>query len=145
VHQGNLTEKDGVPRDVVADIKNLGLSKQSNFTAYPEGSPLHPSWPAMHSAGSSASMWLPVVLNLTKKQLCEAMLLDYAVAFGRTVAGVHYYDDNMAGLKLGQGILSKKLPDHLANRFGSNKENVEKKIEQVRFDWDDFDYVNGCH
>lgn len=43
----------------------------------------------MHSAASSASLWLGVVLNLTEEQFCEVQKTDYAVAYARTVAGVH--------------------------------------------------------
>ena len=73
----------------------MNLRSQFDFTAYAEGSPDHPSWPAMHSAGASASLWIAVVADLTPEQLCQARRLDYAIAFARTVAGVHYPDDNI--------------------------------------------------
>jgi hypothetical protein len=52
-----------------------------------KGSPTHPSWPAMHAAGSSCSYWIPAVAKLTPEQYCEALRVDFAVAFARTVAG----------------------------------------------------------
>lgn len=77
----------GVPSDIVTDIKAMNLEHPFNFTAYPEGSPTHPSWPAMHSAASVVSFWLPLVTNMTHDQICEAKALDFGVSYGRTVAG----------------------------------------------------------
>eukprot|EP00586_Coscinodiscus_wailesii_P007469 CAMPEP_0172491718 /NCGR_PEP_ID=MMETSP1066-20121228/22571_1 /TAXON_ID=671091 /ORGANISM="Coscinodiscus wailesii, Strain CCMP2513" /LENGTH=296 /DNA_ID=CAMNT_0013260891 /DNA_START=511 /DNA_END=1401 /DNA_ORIENTATION=+ len=144
IKQGKMTAKHGVPQDIVQMVKSLNLSKQNSFTAYGEGCPRHPSWPAMHSAASSASLWLAVVLNLTNKQRCEAVLTDYAVAYGRTVAGVHYPDDNTAGLKLGMDIIMRELPNQLNERYGTTRQNVKNKIEEVKFDWDHFDPNVGC-
>lgn len=63
-----------IPTAIVDAIRGMNLSHQHDFTAYPEGSPTHGSWPAMHSAGSVASFWLAVVLDLTPEQTCEAMV-----------------------------------------------------------------------
>eukprot|EP00978_Attheya_sp_CCMP212_P016225 scaffold42286_cov51-Attheya_sp.AAC.10 len=84
---------DGVPDDIVCRAKNLDINSANEFTAYKEGCPQHPAWPAMHSAASSASFWLRVVLDITDAQWCEA----------------------------------KKL-----------------KVDQMRFDWDDFDPNHPC-
>jgi hypothetical protein len=65
ISEGKLTSEDGVPDDLLMDIPLHLLANAVNYTAYPEGSPKHPSWPAMHSAASSASFWLAVVLNMT--------------------------------------------------------------------------------
>ena len=134
-----LTEADGVPSQLIADIKSMGLTSAPSFTAYPEGCPRHPSWPAMHSAASSASLWLSVVLDLTPEQRCEALRLDHAVSYARTVAGVHYESDNVDGLNLGSMILSEKLADHLAEEYGADRAAVQAKIEQMRIDWRTFD------
>jgi hypothetical protein len=81
----------GVPADIVANITAMKLEHPFNFTAYPEGSPTHPSWPAMHSAASVVSFWLPLVTNMTKDQICEAKALDFGVSYGRTLAGGKSY------------------------------------------------------
>jgi len=132
------TEDDSVPASLVAKIKSMNLKSPSDFTAYPEGSPRHPSWPAMHSAASSASFWLAIVYDLTPDQLCEARRVDYAVAYARTVAGVHYPTDNIAGLNLGQEIMAEKLADHLVDLYGANRSKIQAKIDASRFDWNDF-------
>jgi hypothetical protein len=93
----------------------------------------------MHSAASSASLWLPVVADLTPEQYCQVLRTDFAVAYARTVAGVHYHSDNIAGLNMGQEVISEKLAEHLAESFGSNPEVVEAKIRKWRFDWSTFD------
>jgi len=111
------------------------------FTAYPEGSPDHPSFPAMHSASSAASLWMALVLELTHEQWCEVKAVDYAISYARTVAGVHYHTDNIAGLNIGQHILATKLPDHLVHRYGSDRDAVEEKLGRIRFDW--MDYLDG--
>ncbi|CAB9521688.1 expressed unknown protein [Seminavis robusta] len=130
--------EDGVPNDIVEILDSMGLNTAATFTAYPEGSPRHPSWPAMHSAASSASFWLAVVMDLTPEQYCEALRVDYAVAFARTCAGVHYRTDNTAGLNLGQALIAEQLPEHLARTYGSDPDKVREKIDRLRFDWNDF-------
>ena len=123
---------------VVNKIKEgLGLIDAYNFTAYKNGSPKHPSWPAMHSAASSASLHLAVLLNLNPAQLAEARSLDCAVASFRTLAGVHYESDNMTGLAIGQEVIRRELPVYLAERYGSDLAAVELKINSVieAHDW----------
>jgi membrane-associated phospholipid phosphatase len=138
ISERNLTAHDGVPADLLVAIPRKSLKKMEDFTAYPEGSPMHPSWPAMHSAVSSASLWLAVVLNLTPEQWCQAKLVDYGVAYARTIAGVHFPSDNIAGLNLGQEVVASKLPGHLAIRYGSDPTVIRQKIANLRFDWRDF-------
>ena len=136
IASGQITT--GPPAALVEDIKAFNLTAAPNFTAYPEGSPPHPSWPAMHSAGSAASFWLPVVLDLTPKQLCQIKLTDWAVSYARTVAGVHYVTDNIAGLNLGQEIVARRLPAFLNEHYGTDLERLAIKMEAMRFDWTDF-------
>lgn len=127
-------------------VKDKTLSKAEfvrKFTAYDEGSPFHPSYPAMHSAASSISAWAEIVGNLTETQRNEARLLDFSVAFLRTVAGVHYASDNRAGLTLGQETVRANLPQYLADAYGCSedtegmiKEYVEDKLKRIeKIDW----------
>jgi membrane-associated phospholipid phosphatase len=131
--------EEGVPEDLRSKVLSMDLENATSFTAYPEGSPSHPAWPAMHSAASAASFWVSVVSNLTPEQYCEALRVDYAVAFARTVAGVHYPTDNIMGLNLGQMILAERMPAHFAESYGSDPVAVQEKIDRMRFDWNDFD------
>jgi len=124
--------------NTTVDINGMNLDSAPSFTSYDEGSPNHPSWPAMHSAASGASLWLNVIANLTDVQKCEIRKLDYAIAFARTVAGVHYTDDNLAGLIVGQEILSQKLPDYLASVYGGNRYLTELAIKNAQYDWTSF-------
>jgi hypothetical protein len=137
ISQGKL-ETDVVPVDIVESVEAMNLTHAVGFTAYPEGCPMHPAWPAMHSAASVGSLWLAVVLNLTEAQWCQTKLVDYDIAYARTVAGVHFSSDNIAGLTLGQELLALYLPKHLATRYGSNEEAVRVKIDQYRFNWNGF-------
>lgn len=79
IAQHKLNASDGAPQDIVDSIMSFNMSKPTDCTAYPEGSPTHPSWPAMHSAASSAAMWMGVVMNLTQAQWCEVKKMDWGV------------------------------------------------------------------
>jgi membrane-associated phospholipid phosphatase len=142
IYTGEFNADDGVPQDIIDSILNMKLTNATEFTAYENGSPLHPSWPAMHSSGSSCSFWLPAIVKMSPQQYCEALRLDYGVAFARTVAGVHYPADNLAGLNIGQQIVKDKLPAHLSERYGYDAAAIKTKLERLSFDWADFDPYN---
>jgi len=127
-------------------VKSVKFNDAAGFTAYSEGSPLHPSYPAMHSAASSMSAWVDIVGNLTDQQRGEGRLLDFSVAYYRTLAGVHFPSDNRAGLALGQYLVQRHLPGHLARLYACDaasakaiEEYVTAKIErlnsEVPLDW----------
>jgi membrane-associated phospholipid phosphatase len=138
IANGEITENDCDNTELVRLIKSMNLTNATSFPQYPEGCPNHPSWPAMHSAASSASLWLAVVAKLTPEQYCQVLRTDFAVAYARTVAGVHYPSDNTAGLNMGQTVIAETLADHLVSTYGSNKAAVEAKISRLRFDWKSF-------
>jgi hypothetical protein len=79
VAKGAINASSGAPQDIVDSILAFNMAKPTDCTAYPEGSPTHPSWPAMHSAASSATLWMGVVLNLTQGQWCEVKRMDWGV------------------------------------------------------------------
>lgn len=137
---GDIKQED-VPEDIYFTIKAMQLKNQFDFGAYKDvGSPKHPSWPAMHSAASVASLWLAVLAdNITDEIYCEALRTDYAVAFGRTVGGVHYEMDNTAGLNIGQETLRRNLADFLVVNYNGDRAYIEKKIEKFTHDWRKFD------
>lgn len=58
--------------------------------------------------------------------------------------GVHYPDDNIAGLNLAQEVLARALPQLLRDKYNANPFNVARKIRQNRFDWRNFDPKNPC-
>ncbi|MEQ9496047.1 MAG: hypothetical protein RIT81_04290 [Deltaproteobacteria bacterium] len=126
----------GVPPALKAKVDALDLATQNAFTAYPEGCPKHPSWPAMHSAASISSMVLAVMFDLNPEQLTEARNLDYAVATFRTVAGVHFESDNIAGLQIGQKVIEDWLPGFLQDCAGADPDAVRAKIAKIKYDWD---------
>mmetsp|Transcript_18589 Transcript_18589/g.22777 ORF Transcript_18589/g.22777 Transcript_18589/m.22777 type:complete len:406 (-) Transcript_18589:303-1520(-) len=142
IKKGRIT--DGVPSDIRSYVNNLDSNSQFDFTAYEEGSPTHPSWPAMHAASGSCSFWMSIIMDLNPEQLCQARLTDYAIAFARTVAGVHYQGDNIMGLNYAQEILEKELPSYLAYRYGANPQDVKRKIREIKYDWNEFDHEDPC-
>ena len=54
--------------------------------------------------------------------------ISFSNDIARTVAGVHFPTDNIAGLNLGQEILAPRLPGYLAERYGSDPRVVCEKI-----------------
>jgi len=103
--------------------------------AYPEGSPLHPSYPAGHAAIAGAcsvvlkacfdgEMLLPGCVepdaeglklspcsNYSPKVGHEIDKLAFNVAMGRNWAGIHYRSDAIAGLQLGEEVGISVLQD----------------------------------
>jgi len=137
-------KREYVPEEIWQSISDMNLEKATDFARYPEGSPRHPSWPAMHSAASNISFWLQAVMNLTPSQLCEAKKVDYAVAYARTVAGVHFPGDNIAGLNMGQIVVAEAIAEHLSEKYDSDKWYIKNKIDNLRFDWKDYDPLEDC-
>eukprot|EP00040_Diaphanoeca_grandis_P044212 m.11628 g.11628 ORF g.11628 m.11628 type:complete len:569 (-) comp8907_c0_seq1:113-1819(-) len=148
-----------VPDDIVAAIAAMELEDRADFTAYKSvgaggggtfgygGSPVHPSYPAMHSAASSSSTWMSVVFDLDPTEIDELRLMDFSVSYFRTMAGVHYRSDNKAGLALGQRVVKEKLPDFLAERYGCSavtkqaiRDEVNRKLalHVDNFYWGDY-------
>ena len=66
-------------------------------------------------------------------------MLDYSIAYARTVAGVHYASDNIAGLMVGQEILAQKLPGYLNNEYGADFTLVKRAVEAAKYDWTKFE------
>jgi hypothetical protein len=124
-----------IPDDIQESVAEMNLTHMQSFGAYEEGSPTHPSWPAMHSASSCMSVWLPIVADISDAQLLQVKRMDLAVSFARTVAGVHYYDDNIAGLTMGQKIIKRELPGFLESAYGADPAEVIARLEAYDFDW----------
>jgi hypothetical protein len=108
--------------------------------AFPEGCPLHPSYPSGHATVSGACSALlkaffdedavladPVVASHDGLSLVpyrgaaltvggEIDKLAYNVAIGRNFAGIHYRSDATAGLRLGEDVAIAMMQD-LVNTF----------------------------
>lgn len=103
--------------------------------AYPEGCPLHPSYPAGHAAIAGAcsvilkacfdgSMLVPGCVEASADGLTLVPCFDYSptvgeeidklafnVGMGRDWAGIHYRSDVIAGLELGEDVAISILQD----------------------------------
>ena len=103
--------------------------------AYPEGCPLHPSYPSGHAAIAGAcsvvlkacfdgSMLLPSCVEPNADGTSLVPCVDYSptvgdeidklssnIAMGRSWAGIHYRSDNSAGLLLGEEVGISVLQD----------------------------------
>ena len=60
------------------------------------------------------------------------------------IKGVHYPDDNIAGLNIAQEVLARALPKFLKDKYNSNPFAVARKIRLSRYDWREFDPQNPC-
>lgn len=106
--------------------------------AYPEGCPLHPSYPAVHACIAGAAVTVlkalfdesfvipnPVVPNAEGDGLepysgepltigNELNKLAWNIAMSRDFAGVHWRSDSLNGLQLGEAVAKKLMRDLLA-------------------------------
>lgn len=74
-----------------------------NMTAYPEGCPKHPAFPAGHGGNASAPVVLKDHFDFTNHQdeWKQILLACYQWAMARSFAGVHHGVDNVSGLMHG--------------------------------------------
>jgi len=66
------------------------------------------------------------------------------VAYARTIAGVHYEDDNIAGLDMGQEIVARDLAGYLEGKYGTAIERTVRKMENKRFKWEHYNPLEAC-
>jgi len=125
---GDIASLEGVKRT----IQNTGTPLLAQ--AYPEGAPLHPSFPAGHAQIAGACVTIlkaftdpnflvpaPVLPSDDGTELKshdvklsiegELNKLAWNIAFGRSFAGIHYRSDNDAGLLFGEEIALQLLAD----------------------------------
>lgn len=77
-----------------------------NITAYHEGSPNHPAFRAGHGAAAASVSVLMSRFEMSDEMIKELRDAAYVWAMARSLAGVHYGWDNLAGLATG-GLLSE--------------------------------------
>ena len=70
------------------------------MTAYPEGCPNHPAFPAGHGAAVAGGAYRVIdsFTALDEEQLKQVLDTCYIWAMARSLAGVHHAIDNVAGL-----------------------------------------------
>lgn len=71
------------------------------FTHYEEGCPTHPAYPAGHGAAAASVAVLFDIFDMDDPTRDVIVDSAYHWAMYRTFAGVHYADDNLAGLVVG--------------------------------------------
>jgi len=148
VHQNKI---GGANYPIHADLMNSAALKavfaaNGNYLlpqAYPEGCPLHPSYPSGHATVSGAcSVMLKAFFDETQIMTnCvvasadgtalapysdtaltvggEINKLAFNVAMGRDFAGIHYRSDAEAGIKLGEDVAIAMLQDYV-NTFAES-------------------------
>jgi hypothetical protein len=108
---------------------------QRTFTMYPEGSPLHGSWNAMHSAAASAQRTvISVMLAMTRDDYMHTLLTMENVGGFRKSAGVHTEEDNLLGYWLGQFITEKWL-HYFIEDIGGDSLKVVEALAEVHVDF----------
>lgn len=104
-------EVSGAAMDIIKSLCDADeiLADEKKFTTYPEGSPTHPSRPAMHSAVAAIVFVLSVLYDLDEYQRDQLLRFQSNISFGRTFAWVHYPYDNIIGINLGIQVASAWL------------------------------------
>lgn len=106
----------------------------ARFTTYSEGAPNHPSYPAMHGAAAGASVLLGVFFDLNAEMLEEVRRTAANIALFRDFAGVHYRQDSLLGLHLGEKIVSENIGAFLA-QYGADEAHVTSIAEGLMTGW----------
>lgn len=91
------------PEEALANVyqeKSMAIDCRS-FTAYREGCPTHPAYPAGHAGAAAAVKVFSKHFELTEYYQDAIFDTAYLWSMFRTFAGVHYADDNLAGLDIG--------------------------------------------
>lgn len=99
------------------EVAEALLKVEKNMTAYPEGSPNHPSFPAGHASAAAGGV-VPIIDNfpsLYSFQLRRILDTAYSWAMFRSFAGVHHAYDNILGL-MANG-LDKFMDRDLVEKF----------------------------
>lgn len=108
---------------------------QRTFTMYPEGSPKHPSFNAMHAAAAGAgAAILRAMFILNEDDRDEVNLCAWNMAHFRSAAGVHFPRDNSVGLWLGEEVVSRWLPNRL-QALGIDAAAVAAALASERVEW----------
>lgn len=105
-----------------------------SFTMYPEGCPNHPSYPAMHGAAAGASVLFGVFFDLTDDELDLVRRTAMNVAIFRDFAGVHYRQDSLLGLHIGETVVAKRIGKFL-KQYGADEAEVTKLAESFITGW----------
>lgn len=134
--RGEYEVPTNIGRELNSYVDKASIIKdERNFTLYTgEGSPTHPSDPAMHSAVAAIGLICSIIFDLTPELENECKKVSSNIAFGRTFAGVHYCEDNIRGLNMGEEVVAKILPDWLA-QWDANKAAVKELCLTKRTNW----------
>ena len=106
-----------------------------SFTLYPEGSPMHPSYVAMHAAVAAIVIILNVIFKLDTDQRDEAIRAQCNISIGRDIAGVHYLTDSLTGMDLGEKIIAEKLPVYLNQLVGADLAMARQYANEAKQNW----------
>lgn len=107
------------------------LEDKRKFTMYPEGCPNHPSYTAMHSAAAGIEAAIIIfILDLSPAMRLEVLRTAYNMAMNRTIAGVHWYQDNMNGLWIGVEVAKRWLPGKMRS-LGATEEEIAAAMTAV--------------
>ena len=111
------------------------VENQRTFTMYPEGSPDHPGYNAMHAAAAGAGAAIILaIMDLDEDDKNQVRHTAYDMAHFRSRAGVHTPQDNNAGLWLGQETVRRLLAGKMTD-FGVDAPLVDAALEAAQVDW----------
>lgn len=117
----------------LVDVEAVKKDEKS-FTMYPEGCPNHPSYPAMHGAAAGASVLFGVFFDLTDNELDLVRRTAMNVAIFRDFAGVHYRQDSLLGLHIGEKVVAERIGSFLA-QYGADEASVTELARDYITGW----------
>jgi len=138
---GKLAAPDWFERELRQEVfVDAVLSDPRKFTIYDEGCPLHPSYPAGHGAAAGATYaLLTLKYGLNKKSKLHDDIGQTCLSFAhcRTLAGVHYAQDNLQGFRLGVMTIKQGIVDLLktARLPESDIAEVAEASRDIPLEW----------
>lgn len=119
--KGELKGEDAAPdwaesslREMV-DVEVVAEDATESTLYVGVGSPMHPSYPAMHGAAAGVGVLLAVLFDLTQSQRDLVNRTTANISCFRAAANVHLHQDNIAGLWVGEEVMARWLPNYLSD------------------------------
>lgn len=114
--------------------KRQAIAKDSNkFPMYPH--PPHCSLPAMHAAVAAIQILMSVWFKLDDYGFSQMKKVGACTSLGRDFGGVHYRNDSLFGMKLGEDCVAVILPKLLEKHGVKDVDMVKEVIAEHRTDW----------
>lgn len=134
--EGNLDAPDWFKDSAVWDMPffQREFTRAEDFTAFPEGSPDHPSNMAGHATLAGACEVPRAFVKLQPNHLDDLRRFQWNGAHGRSWARVHARNDNVRGLELGPRIAQIVIPREIERLGMENCGMAARGVQEALYD-----------